>query len=117
MAEQRTAELMEPAVGEFHLRFDADSPRDPGLVGSTYEVREQCALADPGFAAEGEDSARSAQGVTNDAVERRAFASSSEELHACRRPRQTVPLRGNPIHHAVHPFSGSMHAPPRADQW
>ena len=77
--EHRRAELMEAAVGQLHLRLDADGRRDAPAGDTVGQVVQQRALADARLA-------RAGRGPGSDRRARRSRSRSSAS-HSARRPR------------------------------
>jgi hypothetical protein len=71
---------MQPAVREFHLRFDPDGSRDLPPSDTIGHVREQSALAGTGLASEDDDSALSGGDVGKEAVEGLALGATADKL-------------------------------------
>ena len=78
--QHRRAELMEPAVGQLHLRLDAHGPRDVPARDPVGEVVQQGALADARLTPQDDDPAPAGERVGQEPVERFALAATSEEL-------------------------------------
>ena len=76
-----SAELMEAAVGQLHLRLDADGPGDAPAGDTVGQVAEQRALAHTRLAPQHRDAALTAERVGQDAVERLTFGTTSDEPH------------------------------------
>ena len=73
------AELVQAGVGELHLRLDAGGPADPAARRVVEEELEQRRLADPGLAAQHQDLAPARLRGGDEAAQRLAFASSSQQ--------------------------------------
>ena len=79
--EHGRAELMEAAVGELHLRLDADGRRDVPAVDPVGEVAEQRALAHARLSAQDDHSAATGERVGQE---------PSSASHSARRPRSFI---------------------------
>ena len=79
--EHGRTELMQPVVGQLHLRLDAHRPGEAGPVRVVGDVFQQRALADAGFAAQHHDSAATGDRIRHEPVEDLAFGVSPEESH------------------------------------
>ena len=75
--EHRHAELMQPAVGQLHLRLDARRRRDVPALDPIGHVAQQGALADAGLTAHDNDAAPAGARVRQQPV---------EHSHSLRRP-------------------------------
>jgi hypothetical protein len=83
--QHRRTELVQPAVGELHLRFDPDRGCDAPAVSPLDREAEERALADAGLAAEHDDSAPTAERVGQRRVKKLALGTSPTQPH--RQPR------------------------------
>ena len=68
-SQQWCTQLVEAAVGQLHLRLDADGGRDVPVRGALDDVVEQRALARAGFSAKDDDSAPAGERVGQSTVE------------------------------------------------
>jgi hypothetical protein len=75
------AELMQPAISEFHLGLDADGSGDMEVLDTLSEVAEQRALAHPGFTAEHDDPTFTGENVRQEAIERITLILTPYERH------------------------------------
>ena len=73
------AELVQAGVGELHLGLDAGSAGDPAAGRAVEKEIEQRRLADPGLAAQHQDPATARLHGGDEAGQRLAFASSSQQ--------------------------------------
>ena len=80
--EHGRAELMEAAVGQLHLRLDADGRREVPVGDLVGQVAQQRALADARLTAQDGDSAPTGERVGQEPVERLALDAPSEERRA-----------------------------------
>jgi hypothetical protein len=80
---ERRAELVQPRMGELHLRLDARRPHDPEAGRAVGETVEQRCLADPRLAAKDEHPALPCPHAREQIVEDLALSSPSAqpELH------------------------------------
>ena len=79
--QHRRAELVEAAVGELHLRLDANGRRDVPARDTLGYVVQQRALARTGFAAKDDNSASTGARVGQDPVKYLALSTTSEKPH------------------------------------
>ena len=79
VTQHRSAELMEAAVGELHLRLDADGPRDLPAGDTVGEVVQQRALAHARLAPQDCDPAPACERIGQEPVERLALDTTSEK--------------------------------------
>ena len=97
------AELMQPGIGQLHLRFHADGSRDVPAGDPAGQVAQQRALAHARLAPQHGDPALAGERVGHEPVEHLALASASEELPrragilTRRRPPCTVHDRSQPV--------------------
>ena len=75
----RGADLVEPAVGQLELRFNADSPHDAPTLEPIREMVEQRALADAGLAAKHQDPAFAVENISQSLLERAALRVASKK--------------------------------------
>jgi hypothetical protein len=73
------AELMETAVGQLHLRLDADCPRNMPATDPVGYVAQQRTLADAGLPAQDHDLAVIGEHIGQEPVEFIALATTSEK--------------------------------------
>ena len=76
-----SAKLMEAAVGQLHLRLDADGSGDAPAGDTVGQVAEQRALAHTRLAPQHRDAALTAERIGQDAIERLTFGTTSDEPH------------------------------------
>jgi hypothetical protein len=76
----RSAQLMQAAVGQFHLRFDADSSGHVPATDPVRQIAQQGALAHARLAAQDEDATRTRDHVGCELVERGTLVMTSEQL-------------------------------------
>ena len=93
VVEQGNAQLMQAAVGQFHLRLHPYGRRDPPptspsrLAGDlAVQVAQQSALAHARLAAQDEDATRTREHVGREPVERGTLVTTSEQLTHCTTP-------------------------------
>jgi hypothetical protein len=79
VVEHRRTELVQPAVGELHLRLDADRCRDVPAADAVGQVVEQRALAGTRVASQERGPAPSGKHVGDESVDRLALAPASEK--------------------------------------
>ena len=79
--QHRRAELVDAAVGELHLRLDANGRRDVPARDTLGYVVQQRALARAGFAAKDDNSAPTGERVGQDPVKCLALGTTSEKPH------------------------------------
>ena len=84
--------LMEPAVGQLHLRLDAHGPRDVPARDAVGQVVQQRALAHARLPPQDDDSTPAGERVGQQPVERFALAPTSEQL----RRLTAIVARGRP---------------------
>ena len=76
--QHRSAELMQAAVGQLHLRLDADGPRDVPAGRPAPTDSQQRALADARLTPQDDDSTLTGERIGQEPVKRFALASTSE---------------------------------------
>ena len=73
---------MKPAVCQFHLGLDTNSPDNPPVIKLISNVLEKGALTDAGLAANHDDPAATVEGVGHCGVQKFAFVMSSKQPHS-----------------------------------
>src|SRR4249919_3193572 len=81
MIEHGRAELVEAAVGELHLRLDADGRGHVPTAETLGQVPQQRALADARLPQEDDDLALTGKRIRQEPVEGLTFGSTSQEPH------------------------------------
>ena len=76
-----SAELMEAAVGQLHLRLDADGSRDAPADDTVGQVAQQRALAHARLSPQHRDATLTGERAGQEAVERLTFGTTSDEPH------------------------------------
>ena len=101
--EHRAADLVEPAVGQLHLRLDADGRCDMPPGTAVRQVLEQRALANAGLAPENGHATLPGPGIGQQLVELLPLSLPADELHRIPPPRSRLaswttilPARGSP---------------------
>jgi len=77
---------MQAAVGQLHLRLDADGSGHMPAADPVRQVAQQGALAHARLAAQDEDATRAREHVGHELVERGTLVSASEQLTHCPTP-------------------------------
>jgi hypothetical protein len=87
VVQQGSAQLMQAAVGQFHLRLHPGGRRDPPLASPSRltgdpagQITQQSALAHAGIAAQHQDATRTREHVSHEPVQHGTLVPTSDQL-------------------------------------